>query len=1638
MIKKFRSTKSLRNRDQNIVEPNSKATRVSSITSSIFDFRVNRLSRSRDRRSSPADASSSQSPRPRSKDRRQASPTRIDEESFGLHVVHQPQTSAPLDIIFVHGLGGHSQRTWSKHHDLARFWPGNWLPFDPELGKARILTFGYDANFSARNPKAATNVSTFAKELLSEMRFGRCERGDPLDVGKVPIVFVVHSMGGLVVKKAYLLGQNDEEYQGIIQSIAGILFLSTPHRGTDLAEILNRILTVSLRSPKGFVSDLARSSATIEEVNEQFRHIAPRLLIYSFYETLATVIGPKQVMILEKDSSVLGYPREISIPLVADHHDVCKYSSPQDKNYIAVLNVLKDLMSLLRSAGSKALHRQASGETKAIKELLAISQSPEDDFDNFSHKRIPGTCEWLFSEPEMATWIRSTQGSEIIWFNAPPGSGKSILASHLIQHLSTLRYPCQYFFFRFSHQEKRSLSGILRSLTYQIARDVPLFRHALIELSQQGLQLGKAESSTIWRKMYDETLFQLDLGQPLHWIFDALDESDSPRALLDLLSNVSESRTPIHIFIGSRKTETLNVAFDRLARLVPVIRIEKHGKDHNLEDIQLLVEQELSYMRGSIVLKEAVKQKIMARADGNFLWARLVLEEIQKCHTEDAIQEVLDEVPSEMSQLYRRIETDILRSLRKSDRRLSKALFQWAICSQRTLHLSELSQALKPAFPEFLDLKSTIHDICGQFIQVDRTGYVGMVHQTAREYFTSVTSSELWINIEEAHGELFEKGLSVLTDPGLRLKLTHQGRMLKHKEPFTCYAAVSWAYHLHRSCKRDDLLNMLVKFFESPAVLSWIHALALIGQMEILIKASKAVGNYAATIRKRYASINPMLHRLSDLEILDQWTVDLLKIIGKFSNHLLADPSAIYKLVPPFCPTKSFLHRQFYDSSNAQVVVSGISNQDWDDNLARISLPSSMDAEKIVCAGQHVAVLVFGGTAFVWNAENFSRVATLSHEEPVATIAFNKTGTKLVSFGFRTTKLWSIPLGELQATCATPPNSIAMTMVFAANDSKILAATEDSKVWWLETKRFERGWQLLNPALLKDTQQIPGAFLNDPMCLAFNGDATQIGASYRGFPLSVWTLDNAKCIARRKISQGLQDDHESTSRSFVPVDRFTWNPVTGHVIGLYKNGRLFKWHPLTDEHQEVRSSGDEIAASSNGKLFATNSPTGTVTVWNFAFFSIIYQLSSEHLVTELAFSPDATRFYDIRYNTVNVWEPNSLLRFSEAEEVVSDVESEQQSSTFVSKASEAYHAQFSAISTLAAAPRGQLYAAGDKDGIFKLHNAQTGESLELAVLRSRTQKVHLAWSEDSQHVTAYHGGRITVRKILLSKKESLSGSCVTQVENCNIDLSKMSTISDILFSHDSRLLFLASKDSCRVVSIDNGEILSSVAVDHGETRRWLNHPTRKELLLSFGPQDVRVFRWDNLVEQHILKLGDAFSTAVSNDGIQDGVDNGPLIIAQTPLLHSIYAKTASVTKAFTTHDRRYVLIQISIGPVQGQVMKRTLVFDISSFDPESREYSAATISCLPIPQKIWDRIGMPLGVLPGSRLVFLDPELWLCTYSLKSDRHLTDEYDPLHRHFFIPRDWLSGRSLELCALMEDGALLCPKNDQVAVIRGALR
>lgn len=115
----------------------------------------------------------------------------------------------------------------------------------------------------------------------------------------------------LIIKQAFILAQQNQGQQTLLNRIRCIVFLATPHRGSDYAEFLNGALgalsLTSLTSSKGYINDLRLDSVSTQQINEDFARLADiaELPIYTFYE-LWSSIPTASTLIVKKDSAVLG------------------------------------------------------------------------------------------------------------------------------------------------------------------------------------------------------------------------------------------------------------------------------------------------------------------------------------------------------------------------------------------------------------------------------------------------------------------------------------------------------------------------------------------------------------------------------------------------------------------------------------------------------------------------------------------------------------------------------------------------------------------------------------------------------------------------------------------------------------------------------------------------------------------------------------------------------------------------------------------------------------------------------------------------------------------------------------------------------------------------------------------------------------------------------------------------------------------------------------------------------------------------------------------------------------------------------------------------------------------------------------
>ncbi|XP_029452522.1 protein SERAC1 isoform X2 [Rhinatrema bivittatum] len=274
----------------------------------------------------------------------------------GVYVLHpQCRSSQPVkaDVLFVHGLLGAAFKTWrqqdsdaaleagasQEEEDYTACWPKTWLAADcPAL---RIISVEYDTHLSdwrAKCPEESyrKSIAYRSNELLRKLK--------DAGVGDRPIIWVSHSMGGLLVKKMLLDASRSPELQAIVENTRGITFYSVPHHGSQLAEY--SVSARYLLFPSVEVKELSKDSPALKKLNDEFLTLTKdkNLKVLSFAETLPTRIGSMvKLHVVPMDSADLGIGD--LIPVEVNHLNSCKPKKKDSFIYRRTLQFIRDALA---------------------------------------------------------------------------------------------------------------------------------------------------------------------------------------------------------------------------------------------------------------------------------------------------------------------------------------------------------------------------------------------------------------------------------------------------------------------------------------------------------------------------------------------------------------------------------------------------------------------------------------------------------------------------------------------------------------------------------------------------------------------------------------------------------------------------------------------------------------------------------------------------------------------------------------------------------------------------------------------------------------------------------------------------------------------------------------------------------------------------------------------------------------------------------------------------------------------------------------------------------------------------------------------------------------------------------------------
>ncbi|XP_031359152.1 protein SERAC1-like [Photinus pyralis] len=220
-------------------------------------------------------------------------------------------------------------------------WPRDWLPND--CSDLRILGINYD-----------TSLSLWAKICPNEQK--KCtidERSDEFltsllqaGVGDRPIIWITHSMGGLIVKNLLWKAweSNSKRARKLCLNSKGIVFYSTPHIGSRIAN-LNATASLLLW-PSVEIQELREDSQGLYKIQENFLQFIKQvpLKVLSFVETKSTLVTAIKFNVLFVDSHS-GNPsigEYFEVP--QDHLGICKPANRMSFLYQKVLHFIQEIV----------------------------------------------------------------------------------------------------------------------------------------------------------------------------------------------------------------------------------------------------------------------------------------------------------------------------------------------------------------------------------------------------------------------------------------------------------------------------------------------------------------------------------------------------------------------------------------------------------------------------------------------------------------------------------------------------------------------------------------------------------------------------------------------------------------------------------------------------------------------------------------------------------------------------------------------------------------------------------------------------------------------------------------------------------------------------------------------------------------------------------------------------------------------------------------------------------------------------------------------------------------------------------------------------------------------------------------------
>ncbi|KAF2226719.1 hypothetical protein BDZ85DRAFT_53827 [Elsinoe ampelina] len=637
----------------------------------------------------------------------------------GLDVLHNPD-QADVDVIAVPGLGAHPRDSW-KSMDGKAF---NWLISEDgirrDLRKARIMLYQYGSAWVG-SLKVTQFLSGIAAHMLADLMVLR------KDCRKRPIVFIGHSMGGLVIAKVVCIADaQKEKFPSIFESISGSLFFGTPFHGAPVAAIAAMLSQVGTYMNQTVASKLLElmtpGNEALDELRMEFVRLSNRgstkislCCFWEIHETNAsdfagldktsitakifnTVIPNSLVKFVDRDSASLeGVTR---YGLEKNHRDLVRYESLTDEKFRVPR---EEIRSMVRDAPSIAKGRHNAARTidrEQYNSIMEVLEGINVRKHREGLKKNVAASSWLNKEDDYQIWrhgqegIRHENNMDGLWIRGTQGRGKTGVSIAALDDLDTyirdIQDPNQAaillaYFFCDSSKECGTAEELLKSIIRQLIRQQEALaiytKNFVKSKSGSGSEVKTLASvnsvENLWLCL-QEMLTDDSVGGVYFVInnLHALPESaDSTKKLLgmlrhemELVDNQEEQRVPIRWLITSQDTHSIriNLGWEGV-RLVDLEDMKY--EDSVKAELRKHAQKKVTALRDEKHYNKALAyfaSSLIGKRAQNTQWIDITCQHLAGLSGADTayeVRRVLEKIPQDLTELLNRSWLQILQGL---------------------------------------------------------------------------------------------------------------------------------------------------------------------------------------------------------------------------------------------------------------------------------------------------------------------------------------------------------------------------------------------------------------------------------------------------------------------------------------------------------------------------------------------------------------------------------------------------------------------------------------------------------------------------------------------------------------------------------------------------------------------------------------------------------------------------------------------------------------------------------------------------------------------------------------------------------------------------------------------------------------